>query len=161
MSTDPHVRGIKSIGNEEIACSGQIKTAEPVKQTARGRRRVLMDDDGYPIPEEELEYGYRKRGFPTTRRPVEYRRKLAPTEQQLQRATSLTSEFLGLIGDLVHTPEQKEMVIQLLATWEDLFKNEIHDMPATDLIQHRIPTYDNIRPVASRHGLFSPAEEDY
>lgn len=56
------------------------------------------------------------------------------------------ARFPRLIGELAQTPEQVEKAKLLIATWRDIFVENIRDMPKTDLIEHRIPLYGDAIP---------------
>ena len=68
------------------------------------------------------------------------------------------SKFPKMIGPLAETPDQVKQVQQLLETWKDIFCENIKDMPKTDLIEHRIPTYNNAIPRVAKPVLYTPEE---
>ena len=87
----------------------------------------------HPIAEEEEEFGAGQLGFPTDRRPNDYRRSLAtPTTQEIE---TWFLKWKGTIG-MVSTPGLLEKIKQMLYTWRDLFVEDVRDMPATDLLEH-------------------------
>lgn len=55
-------------------------------------------------------------------------------------------DYLRLIGILADTLERILKVLQVLETWNDIFVTDVREMPVTDLIEHRIPTYDESVP---------------
>ena len=51
---------------------------------------------------------------------------------------ALIVRFLNMIGELAQTPEDVEKAHLLLATWKDVFVENIGDMLGLDLFEHRI-----------------------
>ena len=120
--------------------------------------------------EEEKAYGNRI-GFPTQRRPADYRRTLemlcqdeeekayqCRNRERLCQNEGEKDVYENMIGDFPMTPTQREFVRRLLYTWRDLFHTDPETMPVTDLVMHTIPTYDHIKPVRSKDRLYSPKE---
>ena len=109
--------------------------------------------------EEEKEFGNGLLGFPTSRRPARYTREMKTEVSNGDKEWFL--EHPNLVGDLVSTEEQTEVAKLLLATWRDLFVTDVEHMPATDLLEHRIPTYSNSIPKVAKIGLFTPEEVEF
>ena len=113
----------------------------------------------YSMDEEAATFGKDNLGFPTTRRPNEYRREMK------QGSSPGFAEWMGkypmMIGSLADTPERKLEVMRLLETWKDIFCENIRDMPATDLVVHRIPTYPNAIPRVCKPPLYTTEEVKY
>jgi hypothetical protein len=94
-------------------------------------------------------------GFPTTRRPVDYRRPLiSPVSEEAEAWVEASGITIG--SDL--DQRQRDHALQLLWTWKDIFCDDLATLPATDLIYHCIPTRRNCKPVRSKPRL-STAEE--
>lgn len=105
---------------------------------------------------EEDEFGTQRLGFPTERRPRSYRRKMKINCDDTDDAW--ISTFPKLIGELAQTPEQIHKARLLIATWRDLFVENIRDMPKTDLIEHRIPMYNDAVPNVAKPVLYTSEE---
>ena len=109
------------------------------------------------IPQEEAEFGSGSLTFPTLRRPRQSRRPLlvdggdAGFEAWLEK-------YPEMIGPLADTPERLQTAKRLLNTWRDMFCEDVRQMPATDLVEHRIPTYKEVRPKMCRPTLYTPEE---
>ena len=95
-------------------------------------------------------------GFPTVRRPTAYRRAMK-NELSPDLEAWLESQA-NLIDPQVDTPERLYEAKLLLDTWRDLFYEHISQMPRTDLIQHRIPTYKNAIPRVAKPSLYTTEE---
>jgi len=125
--------------------------------------RKLRNAAGLELNEEEIEYRLAEPGFPTERRPRDSRRDmltmLSPDEEE--ELDQFLQKYPGIIGSQAKTDKQKNATRLLIATWKDLFKDNIRDMPSTDLIEHHIPTYEYARLVTTRVGLYTPAEKEY
>ena len=67
----------------------------------------------------------------------------------------------NMFGKHVDNPVRRRMVERLMSTWRDLFVTNVEDMPSTDLLQHRIPTYAKSIPRVVKVGLFSPQEIEF
>lgn len=111
------------------------------------------------IPQEEVEFGSEKLGFPTLRRVAPHRRPLSTIINE--RATELVDRFPEMCGPCAETPEQKEAVMKLIATWDDLFVEDIRSMPTTDLVTHLIPTYQDAIPRMTRPRLYTAEEVEW
>ena len=149
------------------------KSREPRPQSPRTRdstddvlRMKAARDAGHfpevmsvqPSPESDNEngFGFDRLGFPTERRPATYRREL---RQELSSDfEEWFKAFPNLIGTQADSPEKLGKVKLLLDTWRDLFCERIAEMPKTDLIQHRIPTYHNAIPRVSKPSLYTAEE---
>lgn len=111
--------------------------------------------------EEEEAYGNRL-GFPTLRRPEDYKRLLMTGVQAEEYGVDewfyKNEDYERMIGDVVNTNTERKMVRRLLFTWMDLFVVNPEEMPVTDLVMHTIPTYDHIRPIKVKDRLYSPKE---
>jgi hypothetical protein len=106
--------------------------------------------------EDEMEQAFGHNfGFPTTRRPIDYRRTLDCSAEPAVMADWLEASRIT-VGDLPRS--QRTKALQLLWTWRDLFCDSLETLPATDLIYHRIPTKRDYKPIRSKPRL-STAEE--
>lgn len=125
-------------------------------------RNTKYDDKGVPIPQEELEFGYRSLGYPTKRRVVDSRRygQQIPEDNWL-KLEIIIQQYPNFIGKLADTTEKRSKAKHLLAKWVDVFVKNVRDLPATDLVVHRIPTYDHARPVKARSSRYTPEEEEH
>jgi hypothetical protein len=107
--------------------------------------------------EDEMEQAFGHNfGFPTTRRPIDYRRTLDCSVD-----STVMEAWLGASGITVGSgldPRQRNEALQLLWTWRDIFCDSLETLPATDLIYHRIPTKRDCKPIRSKPRL-STAEE--
>ncbi|KAG0134931.1 hypothetical protein HOY82DRAFT_455222, partial [Tuber indicum] len=56
---------------------------------------------------------------------------------------------------------QKQEVENLLFTWKDIFASDIGEMPITDLVEHRIPVYPELRPVRARDKIYTTQERNW
>ena len=111
------------------------------------------------MTEEDEVFGNYKLGFPTDRRPKDYRRPIATAgtpegEKWLLR-------FPDLLGPTIETDEERQKASLLFQTWRDLFVEDVREMPATDLIEHYIPTYANTIPVVAKPVLYTAEEIDW
>ena len=85
-------------------------------------------------------------GLPSGRRRIwwtevgachnQYRREILTHQDEEYKAWN--ARFPNCIGELAQTPEDVEKAHLLLATWKDIFVENIRDTPRTDLIEHRI-----------------------
>lgn len=104
------------------------------------------------VKEDEL-FG-RSTGYPTSRRPVDFRRELT-TE-----SWDVVSEWLAQSGITVGSTatkqanssdaEEAQATAWLFYTWKDLFVEDLVAMPATDLVTHSIPTWSDAVPVRAK-----------
>lgn len=108
---------------------------------------------------EAEEFGSQILGFPTERRPTSYRRQLL--SQTTDSFDKWIEGFPKMIGELAKTPEQIEQARSLLATCQDIFVENIRDMPKTDLIEHRIPIYRDAMPSVAKPVLYSSEEVEW
>jgi len=94
----------------------KLRSTEATACTVRVIQPAVLDHDGAgnPVPEEELEYGYRQPGFPTQRRPRDYRRPLDSARSA--DVENLLSVHPKLIGNKADTPEKVVRAKELLAT---------------------------------------------
>lgn len=66
--------------------------------------------------------------------------------------------FPKMIGELAQTPEQRKTVGLIMATWRDIFVENIREMPQTDLIEHRIPIYNGSTQSVAKPVLYTAEE---
>lgn len=81
-----------------------------------------------------------------------------PCLQDNDSSAMWLESFPGLIGDMVTTAQERHEVQCLLETWRDIFVTNIIDMPCTDLIEHRIPTYQHIISRVKKRVLYTAEE---
>ena len=97
-------------------------------------------------------------GFPTARRPIDSLRRMdrhTPDE-------TIHDWFVGCqvsVGSRLSGQHRKQAE-RLIWTWRDRFCNSIVDLPATDLIAHRIPTI-RCKPVRIKNALFTQKEVEW
>lgn len=108
--------------------------------------------------EEEEEFGSARLGFPTLRRPAQFRREIDTTANDHDIEVWFQQSGLE-IGEM--PDEERRSSLRLLYTWRDLFVRDVRDMPATDLIEHRIPIYEYAEPKAANPQLYTPEENTY
>ena len=66
-------------------------------------------------------------------------------------------QSLGIqLGDL--TEEQREAAVRLLWIWKDIFVEKVEDLPATDLVEHAIPTYPQCRAYHAKDPIYAKDE---
>ena len=56
------------------------------------------------------------------------------------------------------TAHERAQAIQLLWTWKDVFVDQVHDLPATDLVVHMIPTVPHAKPYRARDPIYAKDE---
>ena len=99
---------------------------------------------GLSVPKEELEFGNPDLGYATDRRPNVYRRPMASLREAYgdsrKDLRTLLDTYSDLIGGVTDTAERREAAKDTLLTWRGIIKNWIRELPATDLVQHRIST---------------------
>lgn len=61
-------------------------------------------------------------------------------------------------GIMVTTAQERHEVQCLLEPWRDIFVTNIRDVPCTDLIEHRILTYQYIIPRVAKPVLYTADE---
>ena len=59
------------------------------------------------------------------------------------------------------TKKQREEAERLLYTWKDPFRDQIQDMPVTDLLVHLILVYQGAQPTWARDKLYMKEETDW
>jgi hypothetical protein len=176
--TEESIRGgadqdIEEVQNDEeeegMKAKGKGKADEEVKKEAareseKGVEEEELDSESTwadiveanQISEDELEQAFGHNfGFPTTRRPIDYRRTLDCSVDSTVMEEWLEGSGIT-IGDLPQS--QRQQALQLLWTWRDIFCDNLETLPATDLIYHRIPTKRDCKPIRSKPRL-STAEE--
>ncbi|RDW59800.1 hypothetical protein BP6252_12887 [Coleophoma cylindrospora] len=107
--------------------------------------------------EEEEAFGEYGKGFPTERRPAEYRRSLSAAGTL--ECKSWSDQHSGLVGDKVQSDEDHEKLARVLYTWKDIFITEIKDLPRTDIIEHKIPTRQDAVPYVEAPILYTNEEK--
>ena len=164
QTADPPNRRVKRLLSRESTADEQFYHEQikagyyPECATASTFTRAIAPhpDD---VAEEELTFGgVHNLGFPTERRPSEYRREM---KTQISSDDLEWIQKFPLIGPKAQTPQELETAQRLMATWRDIFVDNIREMPQTDLIQHRIPTYRNAKPIVSKPVLYTPEEKEW
>jgi len=100
-------------------------------------------------------------GFPTRRRPAESKRNMDLTSSDEEIAKWFTQDEGKQIqiGEQL-TETEKLQGMRLLYTWRGRFCNNVRELPATDLIEHRIPTL-KCNPVRSKPKLYTQKEAEW
>lgn len=110
--------------------------------------------DCIPSEKQEFETGYL--GFSIKRRSTDYRRELLTIDSE--RGKELMKKYPKMCDEVASTDEQRNRILRLVSTWADVFCENVKDMPKTDLVEHRIPTYRAIVPKAARSKLYTKEE---
>lgn len=123
----------------------------------RGERQVAT-------LEEDFLFG-QKIGYPTTRRPIDYKWELATDSWEI--VSSWFKTFKVTIGPMANDAMissdrfTAEMTARLFYTWRDLFVEDMVEMPAKDLVTHTIPTRADAIPRRARDKLYTPREREW
>jgi hypothetical protein len=117
---------------------------------------------GSPESDGELQQAFGNTlGFPTCRRPAESRRALDSVSTDkviLEWFGNQDGKDIQVGGHL--TAEERSRALRLLYTWKDRFCSDVRELPATDLIEHRIPTV-KCRPVRMKPKLYTQKEVEW
>ena len=104
-------------------------------------------------------------GYPTARRPIDYRRELTTEPWEIVWAWFEDSGIT--VGPAAKTkmadrdPVIAEKTARLFYTWKDLFVKNLVEMPPTDLVTHTIPTWAGAVPVRAKDKPFTPREKKW
>ena len=175
--------GGRSLGEEELAALesscvekrdegtrvGEYKSGQVVgltqEEDCRGKKseETIRIEETATIKEDQL-FG-ESAGYPTSRRPIDFRRELTTESWEV------VSEWFDNSGITVGSTARKQMkspdpdeaqsTARLFYTWKDLFVEDLVAMPATDLVTHSIPTWDDAIPVRARDKLYTPKERKW
>ena len=160
--------GVDGVGDESVAgqagswsgAAGEMAgdgSSEPGGEApgGNGRGRVAWVAS---VEEDEI-FGKRK-GYPTDRRPCDFRRELSDTPADVIDAWFAEANIP--IGESVkNDPEKMRRVKQLMYTWKDAFITETAKMVGTELVVHSIPTWENAIPVRAKAKLYTPRERKW
>lgn len=157
----------------------QVCAIDPGRETIRTQVERRSPDelptttyDGAPIPfvvdvgindskHRKREYfGKNALGFPTSRRVDDYRRDMS-TVSNVEISEWIRRQPPEFAVATMANEEQQLGIHCLLFTWRDLFVEALHDMPATDLIVHDIPTVPNAKPIKTKVPLWTTAETEF
>jgi len=144
----------------------QSRTAGPLRASDQHRAwnsaqefEVMALEPGTPESDEEFQAVFKNTlGFPMARRPIDSLRRM---ETQTPDET-IHDSFVGCqvsIGSRLSEQHRKQAE-RLVWNWRDRFCNSIVDLPATDLIAHRIPTI-RCKPVRINNALFTQKEVEW
>jgi len=128
----------------------------------RGTKEGNTMEQGSPESDGELQEAFGNTlGFPTHRRPAESRRTMDTTSSDEE----IMIWFCQGEGTKIQIGEQltegeRSRAIRLLYTWRDQFCSDVRKLPATDLIEHRIPT-TKCRPVRSKPKQYTQKEAEW
>ena len=91
-----------------------------------------------------------KVGYPTSRRPIDYKRGLSTKPWEVVEKWFSTFNFtIGpKANDAMRSTDRTmaEMTARLFYTWRDLFVEDMVEIPATDLVTHTNPTREDAVP---------------
>lgn len=120
---------------------------------------AIQDGDIGEDTEEEVAFGNLQREFSTNRRPKDFRRELY--DGNIGDATEWYKAMPPMIGDQAIRGKEFDRAVRLLYTWRDLFVQGTEHVPATDLVVHKIPTWNSSRPVSINPQLYTLEEEKF
>jgi hypothetical protein len=98
-----------------------------------------------------------KHDTPPARCPNEFRRPITKDHEEAQIWLKANSH---LLGPLI-TESEWPAVADVLYTWRDLFVEQVTEMPATRLVEHRIPTFPWTTPRAAKLPLYTEEEKKW
>jgi hypothetical protein len=132
----------------EFESSLQKTASSPVEDVLN----LEFDDQKDPI---QQAFGESALGFPTTRRPVDYHRRIDETTLDDDIESWFETSKIEVGKHL--TPVERAKALRLLYSWKDLFCDDLLKLPATDLVTHKIPTVP-AKPVRVKEGLYTQKE---
>ena len=151
-------RGEKRETRETHGEKGETKDAE---ERAGGRKGRVWQ---VATLEEDRLFG-QKVGYPTSRRPIDYRRELStdPWETVEKWFSTFGVTIGSKANEAMQSTDRKtaEMTARLFYTWRDLFVEDMVEMPATDLATHTIPMREDAVPRRARDKLYTPREREW
>ena len=109
---------------------------------------------------EEDEIFGKMKGYPTERRPIDYRRSISTVPEGVVNSWFEQSP-IRFGADVENNNEQRQAARRLMYTWKDLFITDTARMTGTDLVVHTIPTYENAVPVRAKSKLYTPRERQW
>lgn len=109
------------------------------------------------IDDEMEELGYL--GFPTNTRPNQFRRSMDPYSTSTRDWIKSNAHLLG--PAITEGSSEWRAATRLLYTWKDLFVTRVTEMPETNLVEHRIPTYPWATPRAAKLPLYTEEEKNW
>jgi hypothetical protein len=100
-------------------------------------------------------------GFPTQRRPAESKRSIdiISSDEEILKWFNQNEEKKIQVGEQLMEAE-KSQALQLLYTWKDQFCSDVRKLPATDMIEHRIPTI-KCHPVRMKPKLYTSGKYSF
>ena len=108
------------------------------------------------IHDEKKIFEKERMSFFIKRRSAESRKKLLTKTSK--KFSLWLKTFSDLMRDLIVTNQKKHEVHCLLETWKNVFVTNIRDMSSTNLIEHKIPTYQHIIPRVVKFVLYTAKE---
>lgn len=142
--------------------SSTVTEAAPKKRKSAKKTRTTPHkiDPLQGARDEEAAFKDAALRFPTARRPKDSRRQLFDGDVSTCWEWINKNDYQHMIGNLAQGDERNEAA-RLLYTWRDLFVFRIRDLPATDLVVHRIPIFSNAKPSKAYSGLYNSREEAF
>ena len=150
---------VRDATDDELRCRKQIEAGFEPLEVSQAEIDPMREGKYQNQSGEEEDFEAQKLGFPTTRRPEAYRRTMV--EQPDEDFEQWMSKFPNIVGNLATTDDQVKRAKCLIATWKDIFVENIRDMPKTDLIEHRIPLYRDAIPNVAKPVLYTQEEEEW
>ena len=104
-------------------------------------------------------FGKQNLGFPTDRRPRQSGVTLVT--QLTESDKDWLEKSPKIIRELAEIQEQRRKARFLIATWRDIFVENITKIPQTDLIEHRTPIYGGTTPSVAKPVLYTAEEVEW
>lgn len=79
----------------------------------------------------------------------------------IPEAEEWVRQYPNLFGEIISSDEERTRVMLVLYTWKNIFVIDPREMPATDLVVHRIPTYPHMKPNGCKPKLYTQEERDW
>ena len=162
-----HRRRVRKDSEEEIAEGrniGETGEMDGERRSRKGERGGKQRVRQVATLEEDRLFG-QKIGYPTSRRPIEYKRELSNNPWEIiEKWFSTLNVTIGpKANEAMQSTDQKtaEMTARLFYTWRDPFVEDMVEMPATDLATHTIPTREDAIPRRARDKLYMPREREW
>ena len=112
--------------------------------TRGGGEQMVQEIDFAASTEEDRLFGHTS-GYPTARRPIDYRRELTTEPWEIVSAwfedSGITVGPAAKVKMADRDPVIAERTARLFYTWKDQFVKNLVEMPPTDLVTHLIPTW--------------------
>ena len=147
------------IGEEEREV--KVRESACVVEVIEAKKAESME--AATVEEDELFGG--STGYPTSRRPVDFRRELTTEPWDVVSAwfaqSGITVGSTATERANSSDAEVAQATARLFYTWKELFVEDLVAMPATDLVTHSIPTWSDAVPVRAKDKLYTPRERKW